>query len=426
MLLKSSHLNTPFAAIAVVIGTVSTAFLDGAEPSAPAAPVVKSWQAPSGGEWRKALPGWEYQFPRDHFAHPDFQTEWWYFTGNLRAKTDPQERYGFQVTLFRQGVIPPGDWQDAEPKSRWLKSSFYFAHLALSDLKRKKHYREQKVARGVFGEAGNELYTPSPDNPGQNQERTARLAWIEDWEVRAVYRDSISLEGGNALIRYETTGRMEDGTELQLRLTPTQRPIFHGKDGVSQKAAGKGRASHYYSWCRLKVEGTVQPGDQSEPIQVEGEGWFDQEWATNQLGENQAGWDWFSLQLDDGSELMIYQMRLADGGVDPASKGTFVSPEVDSQMVTFQEYTLTPAKPWLSPETGGAYPQEWRVEIPKLELDLTVRTTFPEQEMDFPPVAYWEGAVILEGSRAGKPVAGRGYMELTGYAEALTPLRGGE
>lgn len=341
--------------------------------------------------WRTALPGWDYVFPRDHGNHPEFKTEWWYFTGNLKA-ADGRE-FGYQLTFFRQGVMEgERDWI---PLSRFVTRDVKFAHFALSDLSSGKFYFFQKLSRGAFGEAGF-------DDP-------PRLAWIDDW--------SCELTGEHAFrIRAKS-----EGVAIDLQLDTRKGPVFHGADGVSQKAEGAGRASHYYSLTRLASEGTVQVGGTA--VSVTGLSWFDHEWATNQLEKNQVGWDWFSLQFEEGSELMLFQLRDREGGRDRFSSGTFVDAQGVVTPIAHADFTLEAGETWTSPETGGRYPVTWKIGIPKLDLQVAVRAGQKDQELRLQPVMYWEGAIRASGTRAGKPLAGSGYLEMTGYAGPIVGMQ---
>jgi predicted secreted hydrolase len=369
--------------------------------------------------WRAAVPGWEYDFPRDHFAHPDFKTEWWYFTGHLYGAENGKE-YGFQLTFFRQGIIPPPDRpEDLEEKSRWITPQMSFAHFAISEVSDEQFHFEQVVSRGALGEAG----FGEPVRKWGTHE-SAPLAWIKDWRLEA------DLSRPDGPITYFMTAQMRDGTALHLRATPAQPPVFHGADGVSQKSEGLGRGSHYYSWPRLELAGSLVLGEgaRRREIPVTGEGWFDQEWATNQLAADQVGWDWFSLQFEDGSELMIYQLRLADGSADPISSGTYIAADGEVTPVSRPDFELIPLRTWKSAESGGVYPLDWRIKIPKLNLDITTRAAFETQELVLNPIIYWEGAVnVSPTNEAGSGASGKhgkGYMELTGYASPIEGMRG--
>lgn len=344
------------------------------------------------GGWQAALPGWRYEFPRDHESHPSFQTEWWYFTGNLAA-TDGRE-FGYQLTFFRQGVRPPGS---PAASSRFVTDHMMFAHFAVSDLTGGRFRHFQKISRGVFGEAG--------------FEDGGRTAWIGGWACERTGPHAFRLRAS------------DDGASLDLRLEPLKPPVVHGKNGVSQKADGAGRASHYYSLTRLATEGTLVVDGKS--FGVKGVSWFDHEWATNQLGAGQKGWDWFSLQFEDDTELMLFQIR-TDGGRDPHSGGTFVRADGTTDPIADSDFSLEPEAWWQSPATGGKYPVGWRLAIPKLGINLNIRARLEDQELASRPFAYWEGAVRASGSRDGKPARATGYLEMTGYAGRLIGLQAPE
>lgn len=343
-------------------------------------------------QWRVAEPGWKYEFPRDHGSHAGFKTEWWYFTGNLRA-ADGRE-FGYQLTFFRQGIERGGE--DLIPLSRFVTREVKFAHFAVSDLAGKKFHFFQKISRGAFGEAG--------FADGE------RLAWIEGW-----------------LCGWDGEGfqiRAADGeVALDLKLRPAKPPVFHGTDGISRKGAAAGQASHYYSFTRLETGGTLRLG--GEEIPVTGESWFDHEWATNQLGDNQVGWDWFSLHFADGSELMLFQLRTKDGGRDPFSAGTFVDAQGKTTALAEKDFLLEPTGRWKSPATGADYPVAWRIGVPSLALEVDVRAALENQELLLQPITYWEGAVRAEGTRGGQPVTAKGYLEMTGYAGPVRGMQSG-
>ncbi len=354
--------------------------------------LLTAWSWTAGAQWRVAEPGWTYEFPRDHGSHRGFKTEWWYFTGNLQA-ADGRE-FGYQLTFFRQGIDSGGE--DVIPLSRFVTREVKFAHFTVSDLAGKKFHFFQKISRGAYGEAG--------------FDDGARLAWIEGWECR-----------------WEDDGfriQAADGdVAIDLRLSPTKPPVFHGSEGISRKGAKPGQASHYYSFTSLETEGTVRLG--GEKIPVTGESWFDHEWATNQLGDNQTGWDWFSLHFADGSELMLFQLRTKDGGRDPFSAGTFIDIEGRTTALSDAEFTLEPKELWKSPATGADYPVSWRIGVPSLELEVDVRAAMAAQELLLQPIIYWEGAVRAEGTRGGQPTTAKGYLEMTGYAGPVRGMQSG-
>ncbi|HEV7866297.1 MAG TPA: lipocalin-like domain-containing protein, partial [Chthoniobacteraceae bacterium] len=334
----------------------------------------------------------QYEFPRDHLPHPDFKTEWWYFTGNLQNSAG--RRFGYQLTFFRSGMRPPGN--RGGTKSRFVVDDLKFAHFAVTDVQTKRFRFQQKLSRGAFDEAGFIKSEPS------------RLAWIDDWTMTMVPA------GG-----FHIAAKMQD-VRIALQLAPTKSWIAHGTDGISQKAAGEGHASHYYSGTRLGTGGEIEIA--GEKFAVRGESWFDHEWATNQLTPQQVGWDWFSLQLDDGSELMLYQIRLRDGSADPHSSGTFIAKDGTTRHLQRDDYTLKPLAFWQSKATPGRYPVAWELAVPSLDLRAKITTPVEAQELELTPIAYWEGVIDLQGTRAGARLRGHGYMELTGYAGALVGL----
>lgn len=342
--------------------------------------------------WQIARPGWQYVFPRDHGSHPAFKTEWWYFTGNLRS--DDGREFGYQLTFFRIGVIPPGEQLKAT--SRFVVRNIAMVHFAISDLGTRKFHFEQLLSRGAYGEAGF----------GDG----GRLAWL----------DQCSLDLGSDG-RFHLIGR-GGGQSLDLTLSSAKPPVIHGIDGFSRKADGPGRASQYYSFTRLATVGTL--GVDGTAHSVRGESWFDHEWATNQLGPDQVGWDWLSLQLDDGTELMLFQIRKKNGSTDKWSSGTLVSTNGKATHLAANEFALKPSHSWRSPATGAVYPEQWHISIPGSGIDLAATARMEDQELNLRPTAYWEGSISVTGTRSGVPVRGNGYLEMTGYAGQVTGLKG--
>ncbi len=347
-----------------------------------------------GSDYRLALPGYRYAFPRDHFDHPDFRSEWWYYTGNLRA---PDGRaFGFELTFFRQaaGRARPARTGGAGV-SVWDVRDLYLAHLALSDLGGGVFLHEARVNRAGPGLAGVE-------------ERSGAI-WNGNW--------SAEIAGDKHTLR-----AVADRFAVHLELAAQKPPVINGQDGVSQKSAGAGHASHYVSLTRLGATGDIEIG--GHRWAVTGLAWMDHEFFTHQLAPDQRGWDWLSLQLEDGTDLMVYRLRRADGTVDPFSAGTLVARDGRPTHLTASEFTMTPEQAtWTSPETQAAYPIAWRVRVPARGLDLLVDTPLPAQELvgrlGWTPT-YWEGAVTARGQRGGAPAGGHGYLEMTGYDKPVT------
>lgn len=334
-------------------------------------------------DFRKALPGYTFAFPRDHYAHDDFRTEWWYYTGHLAAKQGAE--YGFQVTFFRSGLAEAR----AHP-SRWAARNLYLAHFAVSDLARREHRYFERKGRAALGQAG--------------ASHEDLRVWIGNWGVT-----------GDGM-RQRLTAKEGEFT-LNLALISQKEPVVHGERGISRKGAGRGHASHYYSLTRLSAEGTLAV--RGEVLDVAGQAWMDHEFGSTQLAAGQVGWDWFGLQLDDGTELMLYLIRRQDGSADPHSAGTFVAADGRSVGLARREVAVQVLDHWQSPRSRGRYPSRWRIGVPSLGLDLTLAPAFPDQELDTAKstqVTYWEGAVRAEGRRQGRRVTAKGYVELTGYA----------
>lgn len=213
-----------------------------------------------------------------------------------------------------------------------------------------------------------------------------------------------------------------DGVLLELVLSSRKPPVIHGSEGISQKAAGVGQASHYYSMTRMETTGLVSIDGQA--VAVTGESWMDHEFGTNQLAPDQVGWDWFGLQLDNGEELMLYQLRRSDGSIDPNSSGTLVAADGAGRHLTREQFGIRAVDAWTSPASGAVYPLDWEIEIPDADARLRVTPVLTDQELvtiRSTGIAYWEGAVRIAGLWRGQPVAGRGYVELTGYGEEYRP-----
>lgn len=329
-----------------------------------------------------AKPGYQYEFPRDHFSHPDFQTEWWYFTGNLK---DPAgRRFGFELTFFRAATS-----ENRKAAHVWDATDLWVAHLTLSDIQGQKFFHSERINRAGPGLAGADL-------------AQGRI-WNGNWEARLDRLQAVA-----------------DNFRLDLKLDTRKPPVIHGENGVSQKAPGEGRASHYVSFTRLESRGTLLY--ENTKFEVEGTAWMDHEFFTNQLTKDQTGWDWFSIQLDSGEELMIARIRRADGSLDPFSHGTYIDLNGRPRHLRSEDMKLTYGGMWRSPKTGGEYPLRWRIEIPSLNLTLDASTPLANQELVLKSkltAAYWEGAMDYRGILRGRPVTGVGYLEMTGYAGAV-------
>lgn len=341
----------------------------------------------SGFTYQLAVPGRQISLPADHYAHPDFKIEWWYYTGHLTAESG--RRYGYQVTFFRYGLR---DRQN-DAKKPPLFTDLYMAHFALSDLNEKRFFFRERINRGY------------DDRAGAAADRY--LVWNEDWKV----------EGDAKYHRIRVT---DPGTNLTLQLTPRKPPVLHGDNGFSRKGEGEGKASYYYSLTRMKTEGELEIGGKTE--KVTGLSWMDHEFGSDQMREDQVGWDWFSIQLDDQTELMLYHVRREDGSADPYSSGTWVSADGAARHLTLEDFQIEILDRWKSPKSGATYPMKWNIRIPEKRIELSVAPEFPDQELitkRSTRVTYWEGAVQVSGTAGDQPIAGRGYVEMTGYAGKL-------
>lgn len=347
-----------------------------------------------GQQWEPALPGYAYKFPRDHFNHPDYQTEWWYYTGNLRA-TDGR-RFGFELTFFREGVRLSKE-QAAESGATWRPDQIYLAHLALSDIDGQEFFHTERLNRMGPGLAGSSL----------DQQRY----WNGNWQVRW---SSIA------------TGEQElqavcNRFTLHLELKPEKPLVTHGKDRVSQKGPLPGEASHYISFTRLHAAGELA-GWNGHSYPLSGLSWMDHEFFTQTPDDTLAGWDWFAIQLDNHEELMLYRLRKKFGEWDPFSSGTYVDASGGAHLLSASDFALSPDTTWRSSASGARYPIAWKISIPCLQLDLSERTPLNNQELfakDSVTPTYWEGAVTYDGRIHSRSVHGAGYLEMTGYAKAL-------
>jgi predicted secreted hydrolase len=304
-------------------------------------------------------------------------------------------------------------------ESAWRTRQIYMAHFAITDVGRGRFRFAQKLSRDALGLAG-------ARNPPLR-------VWIDDWSLATVAAggegaasgpravggggaaDGEWAAGDERAANGEVHWRLraaESGYELTLDARALLSPVLNGDGGFSRKSNEPGSASYYYSLPRVAVSGRlVRDG---KPLEVHGLAWVDREWGSGALGRNEQGWDWFALQLSDGSALMFYALRHRDGGWDPNSAGTWVAPDGKSRPLSAGDVHIDVLGYWTNPR-GERYPARWHVRVPTTGMDVEVRPVLADQEL-VTTTRYWEGAVDVAGASGGRSVGGRGYVELVGYA----------
>ncbi|MFQ5742623.1 MAG: lipocalin-like domain-containing protein [Acidobacteriota bacterium] len=344
------------------------------------------------GGYERAVSPRKFSFPADHGPHPEYRSEWWYFTGNLQ--TDLGRNFGFQLVFFRTAMAPSLE----KRASAWATRQVYMAHFAVTDVGNRRFYAFERFERGALGLAGARA---APFN-----------VWLDGWSAQA---------DPGSVFPWRLRASAE-ATAIALTIEPLKPVVLRGDEGLSRKGENPGNASYYYSLTRLRTTGTIRIGDQRFP--VEGLSWFDREWSSSALEDGQVGWDWFALQLSDGSELSFYQLRRRDGTTDPHSSGTLVTADGAAIPLTHDQVLVDVTGSWRSPRDGRSYPHGWRLRIPSAGLDLMVSPYLDDQELAH-AFRYWEGAVKVTGMRGpldGTPISGDGYVELTGYADSPRQL----
>ena len=399
--MKNQNNRTSVRFFSCLLCALTAAFLSRAliaNPNSSKAATAKSGAVLSSqksSEFRAALPGYNYSFPRDHASHPEFRTEWWYYTGHLKsaqAESTPVQTFGYQLTFFRTAL----NAGKQKRKSKWATSNVVFAHLALTDETGKRFYFSDKISRDALGLSHAQTAVES-QNP---------RVWIDDWQMQ------FQEKTGDAQT-FRAFGTAQDGsTPFGFSLSQrTLKPlILHGQNGVSQKSPGRGRASHYYSFTRLQTSGKVRIG--SREYSVTGQSWFDHEFGSNVLSDGQTGWDWFSIQLDDGRELMIFQLRATKPGAAFAS-GTLIEKNGGTRYLKSGDFQIEVLSRWRSPYSKADYPAKWKVKVPSANIAIEISPVIADQELRpsrGANVTYWEGSVRASGTQTG-----RGYVELTGY-----------
>jgi predicted secreted hydrolase len=390
-------MRKPVAVTLAILGVVTLltagAWWLGHRPS-PSSPHVAVRDALGGGStdgFARALAPRPFVFPRDHGPHPEFRTEWWYYTGNLRDSTG--RHFGFQLTFFRFALAP-----SMPPRaSAWASREAYMAHFALTDTTGQRFSAASRLSRGVLGLAG------ARAEPFK--------VWVEDWSVEGIGGDA-------ATVRLQAA---EADVSIDLRLESAKRVVLQGERGLDRKGPEPGNASYYYSLTRMPVTGRIAARGAS--FEVTGIAWMDREWGTSALGAHLVGWDWMALQLDDGRDLMLYQLRGTDGRPDRFSGGSLTAADGSSRPLAFGDFRIEVLDTWSSPRDGTRYPSRWRVSVPAEALEVDVVPTLADQELAL-SVRYWEGAVRVQGAPGGRPTAGVGYVELVGYAGHANTRKG--
>jgi predicted secreted hydrolase len=344
------------------------------------------------GDYRTVTGPCDFVFPRDHGAHSDFRTEWWYYTGNLSASSG--KRYGFQLTFFRSQIAEPGS-EKTWPKnpSAWRTKDLFFAHTALSDLETKQFHLDERVARSGAGLSGVE------------QDKDATRAFIGNWST-VIQSDHHRLKA--------------PAKEFSLDLLcKAAKPLTaHGVGGYSLKGNRPESASCYYSYTRLEAQGSITL--YGTPVPVRGTAWMDHEFSSAPLEDDLEGWDWFSLQFEDQTELMIYLLRQKTAGNSASSSGAFVKASGEAVRLFHKDFQVEVMDQWTSPRSGATYPSRWRIRVIPLNLEISIVPNLSDQELTTEKstrVTYWEGSVAVSGRSGQNPVSGVGYVEMTGYAK---------
>lgn len=396
-----------FAALTVIVVVVfGFSLIDtsgGGEVSASAA-LQSAAIDPDG--FARAIEPRDWQFPRDHGAHEAFQTEWWYYTGNLA--TADGRRFGFQFTIFRRAILPTAQAVENSSSSEWRTNQIYLVHFTVSDITGEHFYHAERFSRGggaALDLAGAEPNEREPDAPFR--------VWIEDMQIVALNDD--------ATRQQITAAAEDDGVTFRIDMTleQTKPPALQGDNGLSPKGDALGNASYYYSLSRLVTEGTITVN--GETFAVTGNTWMDHEFSTSALAANAQGWDWFGLIFEDGREMMVGQIRLTDDAgtgreKEPAFGGLLINADGSTRYLASDAITITPTATWESPHSSAIYPAGWEItvdigEAQPLQLQLTPLLADQELQSN---VTYWEGAVRISGD-----VTGYGYAELTGYLDAM-------
>ena len=344
---------------------------------------------------RHALTGYEFQFPRDLYSHDDHHIEWWYLNGDL--KDEDGNAYGYHCVFSRVSLkglkaLKPS----AQPTSQWDNDHLYFAHMALSDFHDDAFYFYERLNRRGLGLAG---------------AREDRLeVWNENWKL--------TRQGAGFHLK-----ALERETGFDLKLVPVKKPVVHGNGTDKPKWEVPEDAPNYFSYTRLKTEGTVMVHGRS--IRVSGFSWMDRVFGKKLLAPKQAGWDRFMLRLDNGVDLLLFFMRNRDGKIDPRSGGTLVDAHHKSAHLGLEQIQVKPIGDWTSEQSQVTYPSGWEVKLPGKNIHLEIIPVMRDQELYLLRSlsnSHWAGGVSVQGTYGGHPVAGNGHVELVGYGRDLSQL----
>ncbi|MBV8202331.1 MAG: carotenoid 1,2-hydratase [Acidobacteria bacterium] len=410
--------------------------------------VAAALAAPDARGFARALAPRPFVFPADHGSHPEYRTEWWYFTGNLAARDG--RRFGFQLTFFRSALAPAASPLASRRASAWATRQVWFAHFAVTDAAGRRFVACERWERQALGLAGAQAspfhvwvgpwtaVAAGPDVAGTPPMRLTAFSGGAACSDRGGAPAGAAGEAAAGVAAGEPAGE----AAIDLLLTAELPPVPQGDHGLSSKSGEPGNASYYYSLPRLAAAGTLRL--RGERLAVSGSAWMDREWSTSSLAAGEVGWDWFALQLDDGWELMLYRLRrrppavAAAGGAaagvpprataaaaaadlaDPASLVTLIAPDGGTERFPLAALRFAATATWTSPASHVRYPAGWRLTLPAAGLaafDLGVQPLLDDQELRL-SFRYWEGAVTARGIHGGRPVTARGYVELTGYGEA--------
>lgn len=337
--------------------------------------------------FEKALTVRKFSFPDDHFPHDSFRTEWWYFTGHL--KTGDGKSYGYQFTIFRTALIPVMP----ENTSDFTTTQLYSVHFTVSDFSEETFRFCEDFVRGD-GSTGGFNKKKTEFNVNRN-----RLRILPGNDATGI-ADTFLIDAVNGDLK------------LSLRLVPAKKIVLHGDEGLSKKSYSEGNASYYYSYTEMNTAGTIITG--GRVYEVNGRSWMDREWSTSALEKDQRGWDWFSIALEDGSELMLFKIRGQDNKSVSFSKGSYIDPAGNVKNLTASEIVITEIS-FEEMKSGHRYPSGWEIWVKGEDMKFRVKTLLKDQEL-LVSVPYYEGGISVSGKKRGSKIAGKGYAELTGYA----------